>query len=594
MDYNRMIRKGIGFLIFLYVLIPVEADEGMWLLPLIQEINMERMELMGCELTAEEIYSHEGSSLKDVIGSLDYGSCTAGIISENGLIITNHHCGEDEIQSHSSSIHDYLSDGFWAKTREEELPNPGKTISFVVSMEDVTERVLSMVHHEMTETEREKEIEEVSEGIIKEVTEGTHYEAFVLPFYEGNMYYLIVLETFRDVRLVAAPPESIGSFGGSTDNWEWPRHNADFCLMRIYSAPDGTPADYSTENIPYQTDKFLPISTGGYKENDFTMVMGFPGTTDRYLTSARVREIEEIENINRIRIRKTALEIIEKDMLESDKVRIQYTAKHSRLSNYYKYSIGQNRSFFLLDVAERRKEQEEEFNNWIATDSTLLKKYGDAVGEMEEVIRERREMENALSYLEEVFLLHKAAEIYDFAASALPLYFNELGFGSGEERKVEIMEEISEKAENFFRDFNLSTDKKIANELINQYAQNVEPIYFPGIFSTINKKFKGDIDKYLKHLYSKSVFADQNRFNDFIQDHKHKSLIKDPAFLGAFALYNTYFQILEEYEILEDRYLTASRNYQEGLLEMYPDSSFLSQCKFNPSSKLRYHSRVRG
>ncbi len=586
MSYNCMIRKGIGILGLFFILLPLRADEGMWLLPLIRELNMDRMEQLGCELTAKEIYNHDSASLKDVIGSLDHGSCTAGLISGEGLILTNRHCGLDEIQSHSSPERNYLSDGFWAMTKEEELPNPGKTISFVVSMEDVTDRVLGMVHHEMTETERDNEIEQVSETIIKEATDETHYEAFLLPFYEGNIYYLVLLETFRDVRLVAAPPESIGRFGGDTDNWEWPRHNADFCLMRIYSSPDGTPAEYSPDNIPYNSSTYLPVSTRGYSENDFTMVMGYPGTTDRYLTSARVREIAEIENVNRIRIRKSAIELIEKDMLTSDRVRIQYTAKHSHLSNYYKYSIGQNRGIYLLNVVERRKAQEEEFRYWISEIPERIEKYGDVIEEMDEVIRERKEMENALSYIEEVFLLHKAVEIFDFALTAIPIYFNRLGFGNDEDEPEEYINEMRETSVNFFRDFNPSTDRKIASALINQYAMHVDPIYFPGIFSTIHKKYKSDIDRYLEHLYRKSVFTDRERFDKFLQDPKHKILIKDPAFLGAFAIYSTYFQILAEYEILEDRYFSASRRYQEGLIEMYPDSSFYPDA--NSSLRLSY------
>ena len=586
MEYNRMIRKGIGFLVMTLILVPVRADEGMWLLPLIEELNMEQMEQMGCELAAEEIYSHDSISLKDVIGALDHGSCTAGIISEEGLLITNHHCGEDEIQSHSSPEHDYLSGGFLAKSKEDELPNPGKSISFVVRMEDVTERVLGMVHHEMTESERDEEIERTSEEIIGEATEETHYEAFVIPFYEGNVYYLIVMETFRDVRLVAAPPESIGRFGGDTDNWEWPRHNADFCLMRIYTAPDGSPADYSPENVPYRAKYYLPISISGYSEHEFTLVMGFPGNTSRYLTSARIREIEEIENKNRIRIRKVALGIMEEDMLADDRVRIQYTAKHSALSNYYKHSIGQNRSITLLRVAEKREVQEEEFLEWITEDSVLQAEFSGITEEMKEAIQQRKEMENALSYLEEIFLTHKAVEVFDFAATAFPLYFNGLGFDAEQKSQEVLIMELENTANKFFRNFNPSTDRKIASALISQYAREVEPVYFPGIFSTIQKKHRGDIDRYLGHLYRKSVFTDRSRLDKFMQNPKHRILLKDPAFLGAFALYSTYFQILDEYEQTEEQYLSASRKYVQGLRAMYPDSSFYPDA--NSSLRLSY------
>lgn len=581
-----MIRRAIVLLILLSSLLPVKADEGMWLLPFIQELNLGKMQELGYELRVEDIYNPGEKSLTDVIGSLDYGSCTAGIISEEGLIITNHHCGEDEIQSHSSPEHDYLSNGFWAMTKEEELPNPGKTISFIIRMEEVTDQVLAMVHHEMTSEERETEIGEVSEGLVQDAIKGTHFEAEVVPFYEGLRYFLVVMETFRDVRLVAAPPESIGSFGGDTDNWEWPRHNADFCLMRIYTGPDGKPADFSQDNIPYHPANHLPISLQGFQENDFSMVLGFPGSTSRNLTSARVHEIAEIENTNRIRIRKVALDIIGEDMLSDDKVRIQYTSKHSSLSNYYKYSIGQNRAISLLKVAERRKTLEDEFSDWVRSDSMHIEKYDGIIEEMEEVIQERKEMENALSYLEEIFLLHNAVEIYGFAASALPLYFDELGYGPKEESRQEMIIELKEEAREFFRDFNLATDKKIAERLINQYSTRVNPIYLPGFFSTLHKKFANDIEKYLDHLYKRSVFADATRFQKYIQNPKHKTLLKDPAFLGAFSLYNTYYQILMEYEELESKYDIASRKYLEGLTVMYPDSNFYPDA--NSTLRLSY------
>jgi hypothetical protein len=587
MMHNCMIRKGIGILVQVFILVlPVSADEGMWLLPLLDELNLDRMDTMGCKLTAEQIYGPDSTSLKNVIGALDHGSCTAGLISGDGLVLTNHHCGEDEIQSHSSPQQDYLSMGFWAGNREEELPNPGKTISFLVRMEEVTDRVLAMVHREMTEKQREKEIEEASARIEKEITADSSLEAFVLPFFEGNRYYLVVVKTFRDVRLVAAPPQSIGRFGGDTDNWEWPRHNADFCLMRVYTAPDGSPADYSPDNIPYHPANFLPVSLKGYSENDFVMVMGYPGNTERYLTSARVREIADIENADRIRIRKVALGLIDKDMRMDNRVRIQYTAKYSRLSNYYKYSIGQNQCIYRYHVSERRKAQEMAFLHWEEQDSSRLVEYGDITKDMDEAIRERKEMGNALSYLEEMFLLHKAVEIYDFAASALPLYFRGLRYGDDPEGSADLIRDLKQEGKKFFRDFNAPTDRKVASAMFSQYARYVDPVYFPGIYSTIYKKFRGDVDRYLDHLYRKSVFANAARFEKFVNHPLHKKLIRDPAFNGAFALYSTYFQVMDEAEELDDQYEQAFRRYVQGLMEMYPDSIFYPDA--NSSLRLSY------
>jgi hypothetical protein len=576
----------ITYLVGVLLIPSIQADEGMWLIPLIKDLNMDRMQELGLELEADEIYSLDNPSLKDVIGALDYGGCTAEIISSDGLIITNHHCGEDEIQTHSSPEHDYLTNGFWAMSREEELPNPGKTISFVIRMENVTEKVLGMVHLEMTEAERDAEIDRSSETLIDESVEGTHYEAVVVPFYEGNEYFLIVMETFKDVRLVGAPPESIGRFGGDQDNWEWPRHNADFCLMRIYTAPDGTPAEYAPENIPYKPAQWLPISLSGYEQDDFSMVIGFPGQTDRYATSSGIREIREIENKNRIKIRGEALDLMMEDMLGNDRVRIQYTAKYSRLSNYYKYSIGQNLSFDKLDVIGKRKVQEDQFTQWVSSDSAREESFGDILQEINSVISERNMMENALSYLEEMFLLHKAVEVFDFATVAFPFFFQELGYASEQEDINVLRYRMEKRGADFFRNYNPRTDQKIASALMQSYALDVEPLYYPGLFSTIHRDFDGDIIKYIDHLYRKSIFTDPSRFKKFTKKPKFKKLLKDPAFMGSFSMYQTYQQILDEYEELDDRFLPARRKYVNAVREMYPDSVFYPDA--NSTLRLSY------
>jgi len=273
--------------------VKVHADEGMWLLSLIQKVNMDEMTEMGLELTADQIYSVNHASLKDAVGALDYGSCTAELISGDGLLLTNHHCGYGEIQYHSSIEHDYLKDGFWAMSREEELPNDGKTISFLVRMEEVTDQVLAEVTPGMGPEERAALVRNAVMSIREEAVEGTHYEAQVRPMFEGNRYFLFIIETFRDVRLVGAPPESIGKFGADTDNWMWPRHTGDFSIFRVYTGPDGEPADYSPDNIPLKPKHYLPVSLDGYKKGDFAMVLGFPGSTDRYMTSWEVQKLLE-------------------------------------------------------------------------------------------------------------------------------------------------------------------------------------------------------------------------------------------------------------------------------------------------------------
>jgi hypothetical protein len=395
--------------VFLVILLSfqmkVRADEGMWLLSLIQQVNMDEMKEMGLELTAEQIYSVNNASLKDAVGALDYGSCTAELISGEGLLLTNHHCGYGEIQYHSRVEHDYLKDGFWAMSRDEELPNEGKTVSFLVRMEEVTDRVLADVTDEMDLQARSAAIRSAFGRISEEAMEGTHYEAQVRPMFEGNRYFLFVLETYRDVRLVGAPPESIGKFGADTDNWMWPRHTGDFAIFRVYTGPDGKPAEYSPNNIPLKPKHYLPVSLNGYDKEDFAMVLGFPGSTTRYMTSWEVQRLLDIDHPTRIKIRGIKQEIMMEDMLADTKVRIQYASKYSRSSNYWKYSIGQSRGLKNLGVVDTKRAQEEAFLDWVAKDPAREEQYGNALDMIREGVEESRQYEAAWQYMfESIFL----------------------------------------------------------------------------------------------------------------------------------------------------------------------------------------------
>ncbi|MBN2774170.1 MAG: S46 family peptidase, partial [Prolixibacteraceae bacterium] len=313
------------------------ADEGMWLPALIQKLNITEMQQMGCELSAEDIYSINNSSLKDAVVALDRGSCTAELISKDGLLLTNHHCGFGEIQGHSSVDHDYLKEGFWAKSRDEELPNPGKTVSFLIRVEDVTAKVLENVTEQMSYDERGAEVAKISRQISDKAIEGTKYDARVQSLFNDNKYYLFVYETFRDVRLVGAPPVAIGKFGGDTDNWMWPRQTGDFSIFRVYCGPDGNPAEYSEDNVPLHPKHFLPVSIKGEKMGDFAMILGYPGSTNRYKTSFGVDYTMEVTNPVRVQVRGAKLAIIDEYMNTSPKARIQYASKYAGSSNYYKF-----------------------------------------------------------------------------------------------------------------------------------------------------------------------------------------------------------------------------------------------------------------
>ena len=385
------------------------ADEGMWLPQLLQAMNEEDMQAHGLKLTAEDLYSVNNSSLKDAIVSLNGGSCTGEMISSEGLMLTNHHCGFNEIQTHSSVINNYLRDGFWAMNRDQELKNEGLTVSFLVSIEEVTARVLAELTNDMTEKERSTKIREVSKTIIDEKTADTHYNARVKSFFGGNDFYIMTYETFKDVRLVGAPPSAIGKFGGDTDNWMWPRHTGDFSLFRVYCAPDGTPAEYSIENVAYKPKHHLPIQLDGVENGDYTMIFGFPGSTDRYLTSYGVQQALDIKNPTTVDIRSEKLAIMKAGMNSSKKIKIQYAAKYAQTSNYWKYFIGQSKGLKSMRVYDKKVAIEDEFRAWVAADESRVEKYGETLDLIEGAYHTNKNIELNRTYLNEA--IFQGAEI---------------------------------------------------------------------------------------------------------------------------------------------------------------------------------------
>ena len=366
----------------------LHADEGMWLPMFVERLNYVDMQKDGLQLTAEEIYSVNQSSLKDAIVGLSEGAkpggyfCTAEVVSDQGLLFTNHHCGYDKIQNHSSLEHDYLTNGFWAMNKSEELPNEGLSVSFLIRMEDVTDSCLVNVSDTMTAEERSAEIRKVTTRLKKVASEDDRYHVIVKSFFEGNEYYLFVYEVFTDVRLVGAPPSAIGKFGGDTDNWMWPRHTGDFSIFRIYTAPDGKPANYAAENIPLKPRHHLPISLDGVKPGDFSMVWGYPGSTDRYLTSDGVDFNLEDEYPAIIDLFGKKLEVWKEFMDTDQKVKIQYASKYAVVANTWKYLIGQTRGLNRLGVSDKKRELENQFTTWVNADENRVKKYGNVLTDM--------------------------------------------------------------------------------------------------------------------------------------------------------------------------------------------------------------------
>lgn len=571
--------------LFMVGLISLKADEGMWLLPLLEKLNIDKMTSMGLKLSAEDIYSINHSSLKDAVVIFGRG-CTGEIVSDEGLLLTNHHCGFDAIQNHSSVKHDYLKDGFWAMTREEELPNPGLTATFLIRIDDVTQRVLVNLSDTLPEKKRSDEVKKISNEIVREATEGNHYKALVKSFFDGNNYYLLVYEEYRDIRLVGTPPSAIGKFGYDTDNWMWPRHTGDFSVFRVYAGPDGLPAEYSKENIPLKPKHFFPVSLRGYKEGDFTMVIGYPGNTERYMTSFEVKELTEISHPNRIAIRGLRQDILMKDMLADEAINIKYASKYSSSSNYWKFSIGQSKGLKALKIYDKKQQLEREFTGWLNEDTARKSKYGEALNLIHEAVTARRPYQHALQYTQECLI--SGAEIIGFAGKAMGLYKLLLKEPENKQKIDSLAAELKMLSDEFYGEYSLSTDRKVTPALLKLYYENVPASFRPAFFNVIGSKYKGNIDRYSSDLFNKSLFASQERFNAFIQEPSRKMLEKDMAFIAALTTQEKFRGLIQERAQCNLNYEKGQRLYVAGLMEMQKDRIFYPDA--NSTMRLSYGS----
>jgi len=553
----------------------VKADEGMWMLPLLKKLNMGTMTELGFKLSAEEIYSINNSSIKDAIVIFG-GGCTGEIVSDQGLLLTNHHCGYGRIQAHSSVEHNYLEDGFWAMSKEEELSNPGLRVTFLVKIEDVSEKINSALSDTMNEGERYRKIRDVSKEIEDAATEDNDYSARVQSFFGGNYFYLMVYETYKDVRFVGAPPSSIGKYGGDTDNWMWPRHTGDFSVFRVYSGPDGKPAEYSEDNIPLKPKYHLPVSVKGVEPDDFVMVLGYPGGTQRYMTSYGIEEQLQITHPNRIKIRGIRQQLMMQDMEASKKVRIQYASKYSGSSNYWKFSIGQSESLKRLKIKQKKQEIEDMFSKWVADDPVRKEKYGEALELIQNSIEGRAEFQHSQQYLMECLL--RGSEVVSAAMGGRTLLTALQG--DDQEAIDKTIEKAKERMGGFYKNYNMPTDRKINKAMFKLFAENVDSKYQPDIYKTINSKFKGDYEKFVDKMFDKSIFVSEERLTEFLDNPNAKKLEKDLAYQAASSILDKYRELRQktsEFDINLDK---GRRLFIAGLLEMqkggvfYPDANF--------------------
>lgn len=578
--------KKITFALLLFLSIcikPVFADEGMWLPIFIERLNYVDMQKQGLHLTAEEIYSINHSSLKDAIIQFG-GGCTGEIVSMNGLLFTNHHCGYGAIQSHSTVQHDYLTDGFWARSYAEELPNSGLTARFLNSMYDVTKEVLTGVTPQMNEQEREKRISENTKAVKEKYTKGTQLEARVGSFFNGNEFYIFLYEVFKDVRLVGAPPSAVGKFGADTDNWMWPRHTGDFSIFRVYANKNNQPAEYASDNVPYKPKHYLPISIKPKKQGDFTMIMGFPGTTDRYATSYTIDWAINEMNPTVVKIRTKKLDLMLKDMLADPAVRIKYASKYAGSSNYWKFYQGQTKGLKALKVADRKRELENQFIQWYNADNSRKQEYGEALTNIENAYKIINQYEPAVRYTVEALL--RGGEIIGYARAFTPLA-EEMGKEGASKANLEAMiKSLKARTEDYFKNYNLPTDKKITSAMMEMYYNDVPKHMQASVFAEIYKKYKGNFTKYTEELFAKSIFANEDKLNNFLNNPSLSVLINDPAYKLQKSISEQGKKIDAITEPANDLLARGRRLFVKGIREMQTDRKFYPDA--NSTMRLTY------
>ncbi|MCX6270155.1 MAG: S46 family peptidase [Bacteroidetes bacterium] len=555
-------------------------DEGMWLPMLVERLNFVDIQKMGLHLTPDELYSVNHSSLKDgIVGlSSDGGApqgffCTAEVVSKEGLLFTNHHCGYDAIQKQSNLQHDYLTDGFWAMNKNEELQNVGMTASFLIRMEDVTKKVLENVSDTMSDQSRSKKVKEMMDKITREAKKDNKYDAVVKSFYSGNEYYLFLYMTYKDVRLVAAPPSGIGKFGGDTDNWMWPRHTGDFSILRIYSAPDGSAAEYSKDNIPLKCNYALPISLKGVQKDDFAMIWGYPGSTERYLTSFGVNFTTDKLNPALIKLMGKKLDIWKVDMDANRDLNIKYSSKYFGISNSWKNFIGESRGLKRLKVYDKKKELETQFIAWANANPQRREKYGQALNLISNAYAEQEKTATALFYT--ILGLYRGAEIFDLAQEFMSLY-SALQNTSKEAKPAidDNVKELRETVKTFYKDYSPSTDQKLMAALFKMCYQDVPLDVLPSIVGEIGNKYKGNFDKWAADVFDDSFFTSEEKINKFLDNPKLKKLEKDPVYKAFTNIFEKVNALSQNRQAAQKNRARGERLFIAGLREMNPDKKY--------------------
>ncbi len=549
-----------------------KADEGIWMPQLIDALNFKDMKKNGFKLSAQQIYSINKASMKDAVAIFG-GGCTAEVISNKGLILTNHHCGFSSIAAISSIEKDYLKNGYFAMNEKEEIYCKGLNVTFIKRIEDVTTKVNKNIKSNFSEKQKDSTIQINCKLLEEKAESGNHYEAFIRPFFYGNEYYLFITEVFKDIRLVGAPPESIGKFGGETDNWVWPRHNADFSMFRIYSNKDNKPAEYSADNLPYKPLYSFPISLKGAENGDFTMVYGFPGKTQEYLTSYAVDLLMNQQDPIRVKLRETRLNIMEVDMKKNDTIRLMYTNRYAGVANGYKKWTGEMIGLKKSDASNKKKVFESKFLNLIINDPNKKEKYTNLLKQFEKIYSDYAPLSKQYDYFSECLWGIDGFRM----ANSFTNVFNELKKKqAGKENKFNsLLNDIKPILP--FKNFNKETDKKLCIALLNIFIKDIEPTLRPLYLDSLINVYKGNITELCDFLYNNSSFVDNNKAALMFQDFEKKSILyeHDPIYLLASSIFQHYQKtIIPQINYYDRQINELQKEYMQGLKETIKDKTF--------------------
>ena len=574
-------KRIIATLLVAIMLVPtasLTAGEGMWIPLLMKKLNYKDMRKAGLKLSVKDMYSVNHGSLKDAIVSLNGGSCTAEIISSKGLLLTNHHCGFDAIRSHSTVEDNYLEDGFWAMNMSEELPNPGMFVSFLIRMEDVTKKINKVLTDDMSESERSKAASAASKALIEEATKDTDYRADVETFYHGNEFYLFVYQRYTDIRMVGAPPSSIGKFGGDTDNWMWPRHTGDFSMFRVYADKKNQPADYSADNVPLKPKHHLPVSLKGVEDGDFAMVWGYPGSTDRYLSSWGVEQAVDLHNPTVVDIRAAKLAVLRKYMNADETVKIQLASSYARTANYWKYYIGQTEQLVNNNVHSKKTALEADFTMWVNAKPARQAKYGETLKLMEDYYAATDKGVKNNVYLMEAVVRGPSAALFAYRmASALKR-------GISDQAMMDRMSRaLKDQATEHFSTFHAESDRDLMAVLWEMYANNVPRDQLPAFISDVAASGEGFIN-FADVIYEESIFMSEERFTEFLASPDSAILADDPLTKVADGFREAYFGSRDE--ALENSQARAYRLWTAGVREMMPDHNWSADA--NSTMRMTY------